>query len=254
MAARRLILAMLVLLVLSSILAALVPVERDRLRGDSSSTSTTTEATTEPAGKLVRRTVGADDATPERIELALGDQLELTVTSPKLADQVEIPAFGQLADVDPDFPARFDVLALETGSFPVRLVEARRMIAPHRRQRPRLRPEGRSEGRQLQGLARLQHRDRDRRRQLRQLSREAPRGLAEELRRPADACRGGSACPSGSGSRPGAGCSAAALAALRGLRWPGPSFGPQPAIGSSATSMCPASSSISANRSVSPAK
>lgn len=129
MAARRLILAMLVLLVLSSILAALVPVERDRLRGDSSSTSSTTEATTEPAGKLVRRTVGADDATPERIELALGDQLELTVTSPKLADQVEIPAFGQLAGVDPDFPARFDVLALETGSFPVRLVEAGRVIA-----------------------------------------------------------------------------------------------------------------------------
>lgn len=129
MAARRLILAMLVLLVLSSILAALVPVERDRLRNDSTSTSTTTEAETQPAGKLVRRTVGADDPTPERIELALGDQLELTVTSPKLADQVEIPAFGQLADLDPDFPARFDVLALETGSFPVRLVEAGRVIA-----------------------------------------------------------------------------------------------------------------------------
>jgi hypothetical protein len=120
--------AMLVLLVLSTILAALIPVERDRLRGSSSSTTTTTE-TAQPTGELVRRTVRTDDATPERIELALGDQLDLTVESPKLADQVEIPAFGQFADVDPFFPARFDLLMLETGSFPVRLVEAGRVIA-----------------------------------------------------------------------------------------------------------------------------
>ena len=46
-----------------------------------------------------------------------------------LADQVEIPAFGDTEEVDPDFPARFDLLALETGSFPVRLVEADRVIA-----------------------------------------------------------------------------------------------------------------------------
>jgi len=128
MAARRLIMAMLVLLVLSTILAALIPVERDRLRNDSSSTTTTTEAA-RSTGELVRKTVGTDDATPERIELSLGDQLELTVESPKLADQIEIPAFGQYADVDPDFPARFDLLMLETGSFPVRLVEAGRVIA-----------------------------------------------------------------------------------------------------------------------------
>jgi hypothetical protein len=129
-AARRLILVMLVLLVLSSILAALVPVERDRLRDDSSSSTTTTRAQAPlPSGELVRRTVAAYDPTPERIKLGLGDQLELTVTSSKLADQVEIPAFGELEDVDPDFPARFDLLALEPGSFPVRLVEARRVIA-----------------------------------------------------------------------------------------------------------------------------
>lgn len=128
MAARRLIMAMLVLLVLSTILAALIPVERDRLR-DSSSTTTTTTTPAEPAGQLVRRSIATDDATPERIELSLGDQLELTVESPKLADQVEIPAFGELDDVDPDFPARFDLLMLETGSFPVRLVEAGRVIA-----------------------------------------------------------------------------------------------------------------------------
>ena len=130
MAARRLILVMLVLLVASSILAALVPVEPNR-GGDESSSSTTRTAAAEPrpAGELVRRTIAADDPTPERIELELGDQLDLTVTSAKLADQVEIPAFGGLDEVDPDFPARFDLLPLEPGSFPVRLVEAERVIA-----------------------------------------------------------------------------------------------------------------------------
>ena len=51
------------------------------------------------------------------------------MTSAKLADLVEIPAFGDLEHVDPDFPAHFDLLALETGSFVVRLVEAQRPIA-----------------------------------------------------------------------------------------------------------------------------
>lgn len=130
MAARRLILVMLVLLVLSSIFATLLPVERDRQSDESSSSTTSTMARRPaPAGERVRRTIAAGDPTPERIELALGDQLELTVTSEKLADLVEIPAFGELENVDPDFPAHFDLLALETGSFTVRLVEAHRVIA-----------------------------------------------------------------------------------------------------------------------------
>jgi hypothetical protein len=130
-AARRLIMVMLVLLELSSILAALVPVERNRPGDDSSSSTTTTTRAPAPvpSGELVRRTIAADDPTPERIKLGLGDQLELTVTTAKLPDQVEIPAFGQLDDVDPDFPARFDLLALEPGSFAVRLVDAGRVVA-----------------------------------------------------------------------------------------------------------------------------
>ena len=120
---------MLVLLVLSSVLAALVPVERNRLRDESSSTTTTVTRDALPTGELVERSIAADDATPETIKLSLGDQLALTVTSPKLADQVEIPVLGQLEDVDPDFPAHFDMLALERGTFPVRLIEARRVIA-----------------------------------------------------------------------------------------------------------------------------
>ncbi len=129
MAARRLILVMLVLLVLSSILATLLPVERDGAGDESSSSTTSTADRPQPEGELIRRAIAAGDPTPERIELGLGDQLELTVTSAKLADLVEIPAFGDLEQVDPDFPAHFDLLALETGSFVVRLVEAQRPIA-----------------------------------------------------------------------------------------------------------------------------
>jgi hypothetical protein len=126
MAARRLILAMLVLLVLSSIAAALVPVGNGGSTSDSS-TSTTTSTAPAPTGQLVKRTIAVDPKTA-RIRIEVGDQLELTVRS-KRADQVEIPAFGELENVDPDFPAHFDILALEPGRFEVRLDEANRPIA-----------------------------------------------------------------------------------------------------------------------------
>jgi hypothetical protein len=125
MAARRLILVMLALLVLSSIAAALIPVERDRLSPRETSTTRTDPAV--PAGTFVHRRISAEASRPARIPLEVGDQLELVVTG-KRPGQVEIPAFGEFDDVDPDFPARFDLLALEPGDFAVRLVD-RRTIA-----------------------------------------------------------------------------------------------------------------------------
>jgi hypothetical protein len=130
MAARRLILAMLVLLVLSTILATLVPVDPERLRDETTSSSTAEPAPPPPpAGELVERRISADAPASKRIDLARGDQLDLTVTSAKVADRVEIPGFGDSDFVDPDFPAHFNLLALEAGSFPVRLEEADRVIA-----------------------------------------------------------------------------------------------------------------------------
>jgi hypothetical protein len=126
MAARRLILVMLALLVLSSIAAALIPVERDRLSPRETTTTPAAEPTV-PAGTFVHRRVSAEAPKPARIRLEVGDQLDLVVTA-KRAGQVEIQAFGEFDDVDPDFPARFDLLALEPGDFAVRLVD-RRTIA-----------------------------------------------------------------------------------------------------------------------------
>jgi hypothetical protein len=120
-----LILAMLVLLVLSSIAAALIPVDRGKL--SDSSTSTTTPAAA-PQGKLITKRISTTARKPPTIRMHLGDEVRLTVTSP-VPNMVEIPAFGQLENVDPDLPAQFDLLTFDTGSFAVRLVDPPGLVA-----------------------------------------------------------------------------------------------------------------------------
>jgi hypothetical protein len=119
-----LLIVMLVLLGVSTIAAALVPVERDS--GDETTTTATT-ATKRSTGKLETKAIHANAPEPQTRRLHVGDQLQLVVTSRK-PDQVEIPGLGELEDVDPDAPARFDLLLFERGSFPLRLVEAERKI------------------------------------------------------------------------------------------------------------------------------
>ena len=125
MAARRLIFVMLVLLLASSIAAALVPVERDG--GSDTSSSSTTEAARPPAGQVVQRTLDAAGKRTARVRLALGDALVLTVTAPR-PDQVEIADLGELEDVDPGAPARFDLLPREPGTYEVRLLGRDRTV------------------------------------------------------------------------------------------------------------------------------
>ena len=117
---------MLVLLAISTVAAALVPVEQAS-REETSTTSTRTESPDRAEGKLVPGLIDAGSRKREAVRIRLGDQLELRVTSPR-PDQVEIPRLGELEDVDPDAPAHFDLLPFEVGSYPVRLVEADRTI------------------------------------------------------------------------------------------------------------------------------
>lgn len=112
---------MLVLLVLSSVAAALVPVE-ERSREDSSSTTRSTSAPELPTGGFVSRSVDAAAKEPSRIRVAAGDQLELVVTAPRPA-QVAIPALDELEDTDPEFAARFDLLLHDAGKYPVETIE-----------------------------------------------------------------------------------------------------------------------------------
>jgi hypothetical protein len=132
MAARRLLIVMLILLGISTLVAALVPPKSVR-DADSESTSTalteTAPADIPPAGRKLKATpitVGGDQIPV--VEIEVGDHLPLTVKSDR-ADLLEIPALGLVEAVAPGSPAHFDVLATDPGSYGIRFVEADRVVA-----------------------------------------------------------------------------------------------------------------------------
>jgi hypothetical protein len=118
---------MLVLLGISTVAAALVPIDRQAADDETTTTSTDNEAREQARGDLVPASIDAGARKPATVVMRLGDQLELRVTSTR-ADQVEIPRLGELEDVDADAPTRFDLLPFETGTYAVRLVDAARKI------------------------------------------------------------------------------------------------------------------------------
>jgi hypothetical protein len=124
MAARRLVIVMLVLLFVSTLAAALIPAPDT---GDETETTRTTEPTAKPAGRELARSIDAAAKRSATIRIAVGDQLTLTVRSPR-PDQVEIARLGQLEDVAPTSPARFDLLPADPGDYAVRLLGAGRVI------------------------------------------------------------------------------------------------------------------------------
>jgi hypothetical protein len=133
LAARRLIAILLVLLFLSSLAAALAPVQEGvNTESTSTSTSTTTETPAvegEPADpRLIDQSVDASSRRPVVIEAQPGDELTLRVTS-RTPGTVELAGIGPTEDVGPRQPAFFDVLLRDAGSFAVRFLETRRKIA-----------------------------------------------------------------------------------------------------------------------------
>ena len=133
MAARRLIAILLVLLFLSSLAAALAPVENRVGTDSSSSTSTAAEATTLPENgaaepRSIEQTVDAGANRPIPIRARTGDRLELKVTSQE-SGTVELNGIGPTEDVGPRQPAFFDVLLREAGNYPVRFLGSEREIA-----------------------------------------------------------------------------------------------------------------------------
>ena len=124
MAARRLVIVMLVMLGISTLAAALVPTDPEQR---SEPTTTAAPAKDGPRGRLIRRTVEASGSA-EVVRMQVGDQLQLRVTA-RRADQVEIDGLGELEEVDPSTPANFDLLPFEPGAHPIRLLDARRTVA-----------------------------------------------------------------------------------------------------------------------------
>ncbi len=154
MAARRLIIIMLVLLGLSALLAVQLPQQTRETRSGTESTTTTESTASAPpekanavppppaadpvaAGKQpVDILCGEDQCATIEIDPKLtavvpvtqGQQLTLLVKSPRKTDLVEIPALGLIDSVTPDKPAIFDLFADRAGDYGVRLVEGDRLI------------------------------------------------------------------------------------------------------------------------------
>jgi hypothetical protein len=131
MAARRLLIVMLVLLGISTLAAALIPPQSLR-EGTTGSTATEETETTAPDTVPKGEALGFD-FTVEKDKIAVlraevGDQLSIKVRC-KCTDLVEIPKLGRLDPVTPGSPVTFDVLAREKGSYGIRLVEADRVVA-----------------------------------------------------------------------------------------------------------------------------
>lgn len=118
MAARRLILVLVVLLAISIVAAALAPDRQSGLLGEKTTDETTTESTTAPdpetSGELVTTTIEADPEAPETVRASPGDQLELQVDSAR-PREIQIDAYGVLEPAEPDSPALFSLLLREAG-------------------------------------------------------------------------------------------------------------------------------------------
>jgi hypothetical protein len=149
MAARRLLVVMLILLGLSTLAAALIPPKSLR---NATTTSTTASAPTEttptvtaPAPVLGRQftrelVVGGKqvpvvacptgaDAKKGCEPIRAGDQLSLVVYSRK-AEELEIPAFGLVRVATPDAPALFDLLPESKGNYAINFVDTARHPDP----------------------------------------------------------------------------------------------------------------------------
>jgi hypothetical protein len=144
MAARRLLIVMLILLGLSTLAAALVP--QHALRGGSTATTTTQPAptTTTPEAPSERSLsveirVGGKKVPvvasplckkrkPRCEPLHVGDQLSLQVLS-KINAELEIPAFGLVGVGSPNAPAFFQLLPREPGRIGVLFASTREVAA-----------------------------------------------------------------------------------------------------------------------------
>jgi hypothetical protein len=137
MAARRLLIVMLILLGLSTLAAALVP---QRTLRDGTTATTTQPAQTAPkplpAGgrsiqakvvvggtkiPVVAGPICAATGKPRCAPIHVGDQLTLLVRS-EVSTQLSIPEFGLVGFATPETPARFELLATSPGTFGILFV------------------------------------------------------------------------------------------------------------------------------------
>ncbi len=122
MLARRLLIALAVLMALTALAAGLAPRE-SALRDDASPTPSA--AAGEPAEEPVEATLDADSE-GQRVEARVGQMVRIVVNSAEL-HSVELAEVGT-ETAEPDSPARFELLAEIPGSYAIELLEAGQRI------------------------------------------------------------------------------------------------------------------------------
>jgi len=119
MAARRLLIVMLVLLGVSTLAAALLPQRTLRNDGTTATTRPTTTTTgTNPAFRRPTKILVGGKKFPVVSPVSVGDQLTLLVRS-RFPAEIAIPEFGLVGFATSDTPARFELLADEPGTIGV---------------------------------------------------------------------------------------------------------------------------------------
>jgi hypothetical protein len=121
MAARRVLILILAVLVVSTVGTALLAPRPDSVPEDETTTTTAAQAPNDAeSGRLIEKTVQSTSRRPRTVRMRLGDQLELTVRTREPA-QVEIPRLGLIEDAAPDAPAHFSILPPDPEKLVVRV-------------------------------------------------------------------------------------------------------------------------------------
>jgi len=121
MLARRLLIALALLMVITALAAGLAPRESAMNEDSPAPSATAGEVAQEP----VMQTLDAQ-AEGQQVEAKVGQIVRIVVTSDEL-DTVSVADVG-FETTEPDSPARFELLADVPGTYPIKLLEADRQI------------------------------------------------------------------------------------------------------------------------------
>jgi hypothetical protein len=121
MLARRLLIALAVLLLLTAVAASVAP----RETGSRDDAAVTPAPPAKPAVEPVQETLDAS-AEGQRVLARVGQTVTIVVRSDTL-DTVSLAELGA-ETTEPDSPARFELLADAPGSYPIELLQADRRI------------------------------------------------------------------------------------------------------------------------------
>lgn len=120
MAARRLIIVLVVLLAISVVASAIAPDRRSGRFPVGTETSTTTveDEPEEPTGDLVEAEIAISAERPQVVRATVGERLSLSISAPR-AIQIEIEDLGLIGNAAPNSPVVFDALLREPGRLPI---------------------------------------------------------------------------------------------------------------------------------------